>query len=107
MVFNDPGFIENSELSAIENVSNGNAVSPIVYNSSPTKTGKKRRLNEANSKVNVAKRLKNSDEEKESMKQDYELHLKEKNLSRIEKDKNNKCSNASKETSQFFTTSQN
>ncbi|CAG5010417.1 unnamed protein product [Parnassius apollo] len=41
VVFNDPGVIENSELSAIENVSNENAASPIVYNSSPTKTGKK------------------------------------------------------------------
>ncbi|CAG4995347.1 unnamed protein product [Parnassius apollo] len=60
IVFNDPGVIENSELSAIENVSNENAASPIVYNSSPTKTGKKRRLNEANWKVNVAKRLRNS-----------------------------------------------
>ncbi|CAG5018573.1 unnamed protein product [Parnassius apollo] len=43
IVFNDPGVIENSELSAIENVSNENAASPIVYNSSPTKTGKKKK----------------------------------------------------------------
>lgn len=60
MEFNDLGVIENSESSAIENVSNGNTVIPIVLDSSPTKIGKKRRLNEANWKVNVAKRLRNS-----------------------------------------------
>ncbi|KAF9419399.1 hypothetical protein HW555_004047 [Spodoptera exigua] len=59
-VLNDFGVIENNESSAIESIGNENTVSPIVYNSSPTKTGKKRRLNEATWKVNVAKRLRNS-----------------------------------------------
>jgi hypothetical protein len=60
MVLNDPGVIENSESSAIENVSSRNAESLIVHNSSPIKTGKKRRLNEVNWKANVNKQLRNT-----------------------------------------------
>jgi hypothetical protein len=74
MVLNDPGVIENSESSAIENVSSRNAESLIVHNSSPIKTGKKRRLNEVNWKANVNKQLRNTGKAYKSTKSYLVVH---------------------------------
>lgn len=68
MAFNNLDKIDNTESSAIKNVSDGNAGSPIQYNSSSTKTGIKIRLNKANWKANVVKRLRYSGKPYKSLK---------------------------------------